>query len=60
MGCGFNYMYETCWCMQAKTEGEGVCAAAGCMWTCLAEDLSVQFALWLDEGYKFCKCCMYA
>jgi len=38
MGCGFNYMYETCWCMQAKNECESVCAAAGCMWTCPAEE----------------------
>ena len=38
MGCGFNYMYETCWCMQTKNEGEGVCAAAGCMWMCPAEE----------------------
>ena len=53
-------MYDTWWCMQAKNEGEGVCAAAGCMWTCPAKDLSVRFALWLHEGYKFCKCCMYA
>ena len=51
MGYGLNYICMILgWCMQAKNEGKGVCAAAGCMWTCPAEDLSMQFALWLHEG----------
>ena len=33
--------------------GAGLCSAAGCMWSCRAEELSVHFALWLREGYKF-------
>ena len=36
MGSGFNYMSETCWCMQTKNEGE--CPATSCMGTRPAEE----------------------
>ena len=33
--------------------GAGLCSAADCMWSCRVEELSVHFALWLREGYRF-------